>query len=57
MRYSVGKTRRIDVERVFDGKALTFLGKNENVDIQVAVPGTIDNLVDAMRNQYHRPAP
>src|SRR5262249_48511118 len=34
-----------NVEMVFDGKALTLLGKNANLYAQVEAPGTIDHLV------------
>ncbi len=46
-----------DVEMVFDGKALTLLGKNVNLYGQVDVPGTIDHLIDELREKYHRPIP
>jgi hypothetical protein len=46
-----------NVEYVFDGKTLTLLGKNANVYAQIDVPGTIDQLVDELRNKYHRPIP
>ena len=46
-----------NVEMVFDGKTLTFLGKNANVYAQAEVPGTIDHLIDELRDKYHRPAP
>jgi hypothetical protein len=45
------------VELVFDGKTLTLLGKNAKVYAQVEAPGTIDQLVDALRDKYHRPVP
>jgi hypothetical protein len=45
------------VEYVFDGKTLTLLGKNANVYAQVDAPGTIDQVIDALRNKYHRPVP
>ena len=45
------------VEYVFDGKTLTLLGKNANVYAQVEAPGTIDHVIDALRNTYHRPVP
>jgi hypothetical protein len=44
-----------DVEMVFDGKTLTLLGKNVNLYGQVDVPGTIDHLIDELREKYHRP--
>ena len=46
-----------NVEFVFDGKTVTLLGKNANVYAQVEAPGTIDQLVDELRNKYHRPVP
>src|SRR5262249_31359928 len=46
-----------NVEMVFDGKALTLLGKNANLYAQVDAPGTIDQLVDLLRDNYHRPVP
>jgi hypothetical protein len=46
-----------NVEMVFDGKTLSLLGKNANVYAQVDAPGTIDHLVDELRDKYHRPVP
>lgn len=46
-----------DVETVFDGKTLTFLGKNAKVYAQVDIPGTIDHLVDELRDKHNRPLP
>jgi len=46
-----------NVEMVFDGKTLTLLGKNANLYAQVDAPGTIDELVDVLRDKYHRPVP
>ena len=46
-----------DIETVFDGKTLTILGKNMNVFTQVAIPGSIDHLVDELREKYSRPLP
>jgi len=46
-----------NVEMVFDGKTLTLLGKNTNLYSQVEAPGTIDQLVDILRDKYHRPVP
>ena len=46
-----------NVEMVFDGKTLSLLGKNANVYAQVEAPGTIDHLVDELRDKYHRPVP
>jgi len=46
-----------DIEAVFDGKMLTLLGKNTNLYAQVDAPGTVDHLVDELRDKYHRPVP
>ena len=44
-----------NVEMVFDGKTPSLLGKNANVYAQIEAPGTIDHLVDELRDKYHRP--
>lgn len=46
-----------DVEFVFDGKTLTLLGKTANLYGQLEVPGTLDHLIDELRDKYRRPAP
>ena len=46
-----------NVEMVFDGKTLTLLGKNANLYAQLETPGTIDQLVDVLRDKYHRTVP
>jgi hypothetical protein len=46
-----------NVEMIFDGKKLTLLGKNANLYAQVDVPGTVDQLVDELREKLHRPIP
>ena len=46
-----------DVEMSFDGKTLTLLGKNLNLYTQLEVPGTIDHLVDELKDTYKRPLP
>ncbi|MGF1612847.1 MAG: DUF2092 domain-containing protein [Gammaproteobacteria bacterium] len=46
-----------DVEMLFDGKTLTLFGKNANLYTQVDVPGTIDHLVDELRDKYNKPVP
>jgi hypothetical protein len=46
-----------DIETVFDGQTLTILGKNMNIYTQVAIPGSIDHLVDELREKYNRPLP
>jgi hypothetical protein len=47
----------VDVELVFDGKTISMLNKSANVYGQADDPGTIDELVDKMRDKYHRPVP
>ncbi|WP_368911552.1 DUF2092 domain-containing protein [Taklimakanibacter deserti] len=44
-----------DVELVFDGRTVSLLGKDANLYAQADIPGTIDNLVDVMRDKFHRP--
>ena len=46
-----------DVEMVFDGTTLSILAKNLNGYAQVEAPGTVDQLVDTLRDKYHRPLP
>ena len=46
-----------DIELVFDGKTMSLLGKTANVYGQVDVPGTIDHLIDELRDKYKRPVP
>jgi hypothetical protein len=46
-----------NMDMVFDGKTLTLLGKNSNLYSQLEAPGTIDHLVDELREKYHRPVP
>lgn len=46
-----------EVELIFDGKMLTLHRKDENVFAQVETPGSIDNLIDTLRDKYHRPVP
>jgi hypothetical protein len=46
-----------DIEFVFDGKTATLLGKHSNTYAQAEVPGTIDHLVDELRDKYQRPVP
>ncbi|MEK1891661.1 MAG: DUF2092 domain-containing protein [Phyllobacterium sp.] len=47
----------VEVETLFDGKTLTLLGKNANKYTQVEVPGTIEHLIDELKNKYDRPLP
>jgi hypothetical protein len=46
-----------NVEMVFDGKTLSVLGKDANLFGQTEVPGTIDQLIDTLRDKFHRPLP
>jgi hypothetical protein len=46
-----------DIEMLFDGKTLTLLGKTANLYTQVDVPGTVDHLVDELRDKHNRPLP
>lgn len=46
-----------NMEMSFDGKTVTLLGKNSNMAAQVEAAGTIDQLVDVLRDKYHRPVP
>jgi len=41
-----------DVELIFDGKTLTVLGKNLDAFTQVDSPGSIDQLIDRLRDQF-----
>jgi hypothetical protein len=46
-----------NVEFVYDGKTVALLGRHANAYTQAAAPGTIDQLVDELRDKYHRPVP
>jgi hypothetical protein len=46
-----------DIEIVFDGKTLSLLDNNVNSYGQLDAPGSIDNLVDRLRDDYGRPVP
>jgi hypothetical protein len=46
-----------DVVLVFDGKTMTLFGKNRNLYVQIDIPGTLDHLVDELKDTYHRPLP
>jgi hypothetical protein len=46
-----------DVEMAFDGKTVTLLGKTANAFARAEIPGSIDHLVDELRDKYHRPVP
>jgi hypothetical protein len=44
-----------NAELVFDGKTVSLLGKEQNLYAQAEIPGTIDHLVDELRDKFHRP--
>jgi len=46
-----------DTEMFFDGKTVSILGKGKNAYVQAEQPGTIDQLIDALREKFHRPLP
>jgi len=46
-----------DIETVFDGRTLTLLGKKYNLYTQLEVPGTLDHLIDELKNTYNLPLP
>src|SRR6185295_6397701 len=46
-----------NIQLVFDGKTVSLLGKDRNVYAQAETPGTIDNLVDELRDKFNRPLP
>ena len=40
-----------------DGKTLTLFGKDANLYAQTEAAGSIDQLIDSLRETYHRPLP
>ena len=46
-----------DTEMMFDGKKVSILGKGENAYVQADVPGTVDNLIDQLRDRFNRQLP
>lgn len=46
-----------DVALTFDGKTATLLGKNLNAYAQIEAPGTIDQLIDTLRETYNLSPP
>jgi len=55
--HTTRKTGFSDTEMVFDGKTVSILGKGQNAYVQADVPGTIDNLIDQLRDRFHRQLP
>lgn len=47
----------VDTETVFDGKTLTLLGKNVNKYTQVEMHGTVDQLIDELKDKHGLPLP
>ncbi|EJJ28393.1 DUF2092 domain-containing protein [Rhizobium sp. CF142] len=45
------------IEMIFNGKTLTVVRKDTNLFTEVEAPGTLDNLIDELRNKYRRPVP
>lgn len=46
-----------NIESVFDGKTLTILGKNKNAFTRVEIPGSVDHLIDELKDKYNMPLP
>ncbi|WP_429808966.1 DUF2092 domain-containing protein [Ensifer sp. B1-9] len=46
-----------DIEMVFDGKSVTLVGKESNLYAQIELPGTVEHLIDEMRDKLGRPVP
>jgi hypothetical protein len=45
------------VAMIFDGRTLTVLHKEANIYAQADVPGTLDHLIDELRDKFHKPVP
>ncbi len=45
------------IELVFDGKTLSVLNREAKTFAQSEVPGTVDTLIDTLRETYHLPLP
>lgn len=46
-----------NVEMVFDGTTFTILGKEANIYVQAEIPGTIERLIDEVRDRLHKAIP
>jgi hypothetical protein len=46
-----------NLEMVFDGKTLSMLDKDGNLYVQAETPGTIEQLIDELRDKFHKPLP
>jgi hypothetical protein len=47
----------VDTEALFDGKTLTLLGKDVNKYTQIETPGTVDHLIDELKDKFGLPLP
>lgn len=47
----------VDIESMFNGTTFTLLGKNQNVYVQIPISGSIEKLVDELKDKYGRPLP
>lgn len=47
----------VESEALFDGKMLTLVGKNVNKYTQVEMPGTVDQLIDELKDKHGLPLP
>jgi hypothetical protein len=46
-----------NVEMVFDGQTFTIFGKDANLYVQTDAPGSIDQLIDTIRERLHKAVP
>ena len=46
-----------DVEMLFDGRTLTMVSKYPNLYSQIQVPGTVDHLIDELKDKHDKPLP
>lgn len=47
----------VETETLFDGKTLTLVGKNLNKYTQVQIPGTVDHLINELKDVHGLPLP
>jgi hypothetical protein len=57
MIHATRKTGFSDTETFYDGKTLTLYGKGKNAYVQADAPGTIDSVIDQLRDKFHRQLP
>jgi hypothetical protein len=46
-----------DIVMLYDGETLTLSGNGANLYSQIKLPGTIDNMINVLRDDYNRPLP